>query len=189
LNLYQKDPVNRHHWRANIARPTTKINIPPKITKDVGDVSKVNLPSKSFEQLEAASAAHLDSIQSVNKQSNVNSTFITYSTPTMFSPTAGKSQSLEVDTAMQGDFEKGPVESREGMDGWVGQGSEEPENEEAGYDTAYIDLAHLLTHSVIPGYLSDNDQFGGEDYSNSCDSQFSKDFTVCSASNCGNCGN
>jgi hypothetical protein len=27
LNLYQKDPVNRHHWRANIARPSTEIDL------------------------------------------------------------------------------------------------------------------------------------------------------------------
>ncbi|TVY84655.1 hypothetical protein LSUE1_G000514 [Lachnellula suecica] len=27
LNLYQKDPVNRHHWRANIARPADDIDL------------------------------------------------------------------------------------------------------------------------------------------------------------------
>ncbi|KAG4442608.1 hypothetical protein IFR05_001938 [Cadophora sp. M221] len=27
LNLYQKDPVNKHHWRANIARPASNIDI------------------------------------------------------------------------------------------------------------------------------------------------------------------
>ena len=27
LNLYQKDPVNRHHWRANIARPAADIDL------------------------------------------------------------------------------------------------------------------------------------------------------------------
>ncbi len=27
LNLYQKDPVNRHHWRANIARPAAYIDL------------------------------------------------------------------------------------------------------------------------------------------------------------------
>jgi hypothetical protein len=27
LNLYQKDPVNRHHWRANIAKPAADIDL------------------------------------------------------------------------------------------------------------------------------------------------------------------
>jgi hypothetical protein len=27
LNLYQKDPVNKHHWRANIARPSADIDL------------------------------------------------------------------------------------------------------------------------------------------------------------------
>ncbi|EPE36671.1 hypothetical protein GLAREA_08834 [Glarea lozoyensis ATCC 20868] len=27
FNLYQKDPVNKHHWRANIARPATEIDL------------------------------------------------------------------------------------------------------------------------------------------------------------------
>jgi hypothetical protein len=27
LNLYQRDPVNRHHWRANIARPAADIDL------------------------------------------------------------------------------------------------------------------------------------------------------------------
>jgi hypothetical protein len=27
INLYQKDPVNRHHWRFNIARPASDIDL------------------------------------------------------------------------------------------------------------------------------------------------------------------
>jgi len=27
VNVYQKDPVNAHHWRANIARPATEIDL------------------------------------------------------------------------------------------------------------------------------------------------------------------
>ncbi|KAH7372301.1 hypothetical protein BKA66DRAFT_572422 [Pyrenochaeta sp. MPI-SDFR-AT-0127] len=27
INIYQKDPVNAHHWRANIARPATEIDL------------------------------------------------------------------------------------------------------------------------------------------------------------------
>ncbi|KAK8028479.1 hypothetical protein PG991_005535 [Apiospora marii] len=27
LNVYQKDPVNKHHWRANIARPASSIDL------------------------------------------------------------------------------------------------------------------------------------------------------------------
>ncbi|KAJ5661195.1 uncharacterized protein N7484_000567 [Penicillium longicatenatum] len=27
INLYQKDPVNRHHWRLNIARPASDIDL------------------------------------------------------------------------------------------------------------------------------------------------------------------
>ncbi|KAE8362792.1 hypothetical protein BDV27DRAFT_146667 [Aspergillus caelatus] len=27
LNLYQKDPVNTHHWRANVARPSNEIDL------------------------------------------------------------------------------------------------------------------------------------------------------------------
>ncbi|KAF4970213.1 hypothetical protein FSARC_2699 [Fusarium sarcochroum] len=27
VNIYQKDPVNKHHWRANIARPAGSIDI------------------------------------------------------------------------------------------------------------------------------------------------------------------
>ena len=62
LNLYQKDPVNRHHWRANIARPAADIDLdassgrqvsaqddtkidgrqPITIQKNTGDESKVD---------------------------------------------------------------------------------------------------------------------------------------------------
>ncbi|EQB46851.1 hypothetical protein CGLO_14069 [Colletotrichum gloeosporioides Cg-14] len=27
INLYQKDPVNKHHWRANLARPASSIDL------------------------------------------------------------------------------------------------------------------------------------------------------------------
>ena len=27
VNVYQKDPVNKHHWRANLARPATSIDL------------------------------------------------------------------------------------------------------------------------------------------------------------------
>lgn len=27
VNLYQQNPTNRHHWRANIARPATDIDL------------------------------------------------------------------------------------------------------------------------------------------------------------------
>lgn len=27
LNIYQKDPVNQHHWRLNISRPAGDIDI------------------------------------------------------------------------------------------------------------------------------------------------------------------
>ncbi|KAH8680339.1 hypothetical protein BGZ61DRAFT_535409 [Ilyonectria robusta] len=27
VNLYQKDPVNKHHWRANLARPASSIDL------------------------------------------------------------------------------------------------------------------------------------------------------------------
>jgi hypothetical protein len=27
VNVYQKDPVNVHHWRANVARPATDIDL------------------------------------------------------------------------------------------------------------------------------------------------------------------
>ncbi|KFY87762.1 hypothetical protein V500_06788 [Pseudogymnoascus sp. VKM F-4518 (FW-2643)] len=30
FNLYQKNPVNEHHWRANIARPAGEIDIRPR---------------------------------------------------------------------------------------------------------------------------------------------------------------
>ncbi|KAM3556918.1 hypothetical protein ARSEF4850_005306 [Beauveria asiatica] len=30
LNVYQKDPVNKHHWRANLARPAREIDLPPQ---------------------------------------------------------------------------------------------------------------------------------------------------------------
>jgi hypothetical protein len=30
VNLYQKDPVNKHHWRATIARPAKEIDIPTR---------------------------------------------------------------------------------------------------------------------------------------------------------------
>jgi len=33
LNLYEKDPVNRHHWRANIARPATDIDLPSQTSR------------------------------------------------------------------------------------------------------------------------------------------------------------
>ncbi|KAK8055651.1 hypothetical protein PG993_000878 [Apiospora rasikravindrae] len=27
VNIYQKDPVNKHHWRANLARPASSIDL------------------------------------------------------------------------------------------------------------------------------------------------------------------
>ncbi|KAF4627762.1 hypothetical protein G7Y89_g10397 [Cudoniella acicularis] len=30
LNVYQKNPVNAHHWRANIARPAADIDLPSR---------------------------------------------------------------------------------------------------------------------------------------------------------------
>ncbi|KAF2109398.1 hypothetical protein BDV96DRAFT_636090 [Lophiotrema nucula] len=27
INVYQKDPVNKHHWRANVARPGSEIDL------------------------------------------------------------------------------------------------------------------------------------------------------------------
>ncbi|KAF5517377.1 hypothetical protein CGCA056_v011419 [Colletotrichum aenigma] len=27
INLYQKDPINKHHWRANLARPASNIDL------------------------------------------------------------------------------------------------------------------------------------------------------------------
>ncbi|KOC11650.1 hypothetical protein AFLA70_26g004461 [Aspergillus flavus AF70] len=27
LNLYRKDPINTHHWRANVARPSNEIDL------------------------------------------------------------------------------------------------------------------------------------------------------------------
>jgi hypothetical protein len=64
LNLYQRDPVNRHHWCANIARPAADIDLdatsggqvsaqrtasddteiegPSTIRKNTGDESKVD---------------------------------------------------------------------------------------------------------------------------------------------------
>lgn len=29
FNIYQKNPLNKHHWRANIARPAGEIDIQP----------------------------------------------------------------------------------------------------------------------------------------------------------------
>jgi hypothetical protein len=36
LNLYEKDPVNTHHWRANIARPATEIDLLPTSARATG---------------------------------------------------------------------------------------------------------------------------------------------------------
>ena len=30
VNVYQKDPINRHHWRATLARPARDIDLPPR---------------------------------------------------------------------------------------------------------------------------------------------------------------
>ncbi|KAI1497552.1 hypothetical protein F5X99DRAFT_396436 [Biscogniauxia marginata] len=30
VNVYQKDPVNKHHWRANLARPASSIDLENK---------------------------------------------------------------------------------------------------------------------------------------------------------------
>jgi hypothetical protein len=76
LNLYQKDPVNRHHWRANIARPAADIDLdassgglvsvqrtashaitsegqqPSTIQSHTGDESKVDIakPATDFDE-------------------------------------------------------------------------------------------------------------------------------------------
>ncbi|KAK4068683.1 hypothetical protein Purlil1_13730 [Purpureocillium lilacinum] len=34
LNVYQKDPINRHHWRANLARPAREIDLVPRVGLD-----------------------------------------------------------------------------------------------------------------------------------------------------------
>ncbi|KAK0388375.1 hypothetical protein NLU13_4620 [Sarocladium strictum] len=35
VNVYQKDPVNLHHWRANLARPAAEIDLQPQATTQV----------------------------------------------------------------------------------------------------------------------------------------------------------
>ncbi|KAJ4161507.1 uncharacterized protein LMH87_007545 [Akanthomyces muscarius] len=40
LNIYQKDPVNLHHWRANLARPARDIDLQtPRLKSTNGDAS------------------------------------------------------------------------------------------------------------------------------------------------------
>jgi hypothetical protein len=39
LNLYEKNPINTHHWRANIARPATEIDLLPTSARATGSVT------------------------------------------------------------------------------------------------------------------------------------------------------
>ncbi|KFZ00470.1 hypothetical protein V500_01053 [Pseudogymnoascus sp. VKM F-4518 (FW-2643)] len=53
VNLYEKDPVNRHHWRATISRPAEEIDIPAKPMKAARSGSfqlSKHLPNKSLAQ-------------------------------------------------------------------------------------------------------------------------------------------
>lgn len=67
LNLYEKNPVNTHHWRGNISRPSADINLattqvyntgssglPPPRFNDCGRVTTKSLPKdnkiKAYEE-------------------------------------------------------------------------------------------------------------------------------------------
>jgi hypothetical protein len=44
LNLYEKDPINTHHWRANVARPATEIDLLPTAARATGTGTTAQLP-------------------------------------------------------------------------------------------------------------------------------------------------
>lgn len=73
VNLYQKNPINKHHWRANIARPSTDIDLPLKQKaeekrSDVGAKSDASPPdSKSDASSSNSSKAVLQADESTNK--------------------------------------------------------------------------------------------------------------------------
>jgi hypothetical protein len=100
LNLYQKDPVNRHHWRANIARPAADIDLdtssgeqvsaqrtasddtkiegrqPSTIQKNIGDESKADKakPATDFDDSIARVLARLPKMSLEEATEGVSST-------------------------------------------------------------------------------------------------------------------
>ena len=100
LNLYQKDPVNRHHWRANVARPAADIDLdassgqpvsaqrnasddikiegrqPSTVQKNTGDESKVDStkPATGFDESIARVLARIPKMGLEESAEGVSST-------------------------------------------------------------------------------------------------------------------
>ncbi|OBT82970.1 hypothetical protein VE02_08467 [Pseudogymnoascus sp. 03VT05] len=60
VNLYQKDPVNRHHWRATISRPAEEIDIPAKPKETASQQLSNNSLAQETENLSRRSDTGVD---------------------------------------------------------------------------------------------------------------------------------
>ena len=53
MNVYQKDPLNQYHWRANLARPARDIDLPPPTRNET--TSSIHVAPPQSPQIENAS--------------------------------------------------------------------------------------------------------------------------------------
>jgi hypothetical protein len=174
LNLYERDPVNRHHWRANIARPATEIDLPLN-TMSISDSVKPVVFVEALQPLKNQQVVNSDFTQSFSTNSNPKSTLTTSSTSSMFFPLGRHARVLEADTEKA----HGQMGERDGNGNLPRQTPHQLHIEE---------MEHMSGDDRFGGYGSDDDRFGEGDWSGSRGSQSPHDFTACSADHCGNCG-
>jgi len=145
LNIYQRDPVNQHHWRANIARPAGDIDLPTTIS------SRSNITNTTL-------------IQGEHHEEDINDS----------------------------------VGSRMGETISTESSSVAPTSDDASFATSGLSSG---TNNIDDNLIwrardeRDSHEFGDGEYRYSYsdqerddDSQSEKDFTACSASDCGYCG-
>ncbi|KAE9365463.1 hypothetical protein N431DRAFT_496544 [Stipitochalara longipes BDJ] len=161
LNLYQKDPVNKHHWRANIARPATDIDLPSKV-RGASPKHSTTVPSP----LEVSHITHPPQI--IETGSDMKSALTTDPTPSI-SKTSARYETGTERAHGEVEREKGIEHlTRDNLHGFRIGGLQTTSDGDSfgdysGYDYDYME-------------------------SSSRRSQSPEDFTACSADSCGYCG-
>lgn len=146
MNLYQNDPVNKHHWRVNIARPSADIDLD---TNKGGQGSASNNATEKA-QVDQLPADQVSSIKTTGAKSETSTEALVASVTTAIG-----SSGFAIDGIRQGIY---------------GSSDRAPRYvEETRYSDDFIDDYG----DFDGGYGSDNSH---------------KDFTACSAEECGYCG-
>jgi len=162
LNLYQKDPVNKHHWRVNIARPASDIDLPWKVP----DVSLKDSTTIA-PQLETSHITH----PTQKIETDLKSASIADPTPTMSTTTIAPTQRLETGT--------GTSHGNSGTE----EGIEHLTKDIHGFGIGGVQ--DVSDHYDIDEYPADGYEY--TEYGRSR-SRSPEDYTACSADDCGYCG-